>query len=159
MAIPASRFAASVALCHVQYTESWHNGWKQPGTALRRLQCEFNYEQYKNHPPSPPQYNSLTSLESKRPHLIRLKQAQFLVLMASIPLAPTVRLNNYLQSIGRLGSVSYTERDNGPSANPENRWTVTVKIDGQEMATCFGPRKSMTKEAAVEQALRRLGIP
>ncbi|KAH9050519.1 hypothetical protein EDB84DRAFT_380481 [Lactarius hengduanensis] len=77
--------------------------------------------------------------------------------MAS-PLAPTVRLNNYLQSIGRLSSVSYLERDNGPSAIPEKRWSITVRIDGQEIGPCTGPRKSVAREDAAEQALRRLRI-
>ncbi|KAH9178853.1 hypothetical protein EDB89DRAFT_986710 [Lactarius sanguifluus] len=118
---------------------------------------KFGHEQYKNHPLSPPRHNSLTSLESKRPHRIRLKQGQFLALMAS-PLPPTVRLNNYFQSIGRPSSVSYFERDNGPSASSEKRWSMTVKIDGQEMGQCYGQRKTVAKEAAAELALKRLRI-
>ncbi|KAH9997797.1 hypothetical protein BJV74DRAFT_826514 [Russula compacta] len=71
-------------------------------------------------------------------------------------LPPTVRLNNYLQSIGRLPSISYLEQDNGPTA--ENRWTVMVKIDGQIMGTCDAPRRAAAKEAAAVQALKRLGL-
>ncbi|KAF8482085.1 hypothetical protein DFH94DRAFT_691702 [Russula ochroleuca] len=71
-------------------------------------------------------------------------------------LPPSVRLNNHFQGLGRLSSISYLERDNGPTA--EYRWTMTVKIDGVVMGSCDAPRRAMAKEAAAEQALRNLGL-
>jgi len=53
-------------------------------------------------------------------------------------------------------SISYLEKDNGPTA--ENRWSVTVKIDGEVMGSCDAPRKSAAKEDAAQQALKRLGL-
>ncbi|KAI9511728.1 hypothetical protein F5148DRAFT_226170 [Russula earlei] len=74
----------------------------------------------------------------------------------STNLAPTVRLHNYFQGIGQTKSISYLEKDNGPTA--ENRWSVTVKINGEAKGSCDAPRKSAAKEGAAEQALKRLGL-
>ncbi|KAI9462286.1 hypothetical protein BJY52DRAFT_1256160 [Lactarius psammicola] len=71
-------------------------------------------------------------------------------------LPPTVRLNNYFQSIGRVWSISYLEKDNGPAA--DKRWSTIVKIDGVEMGSHSAARRAVAKEAAAEQALRRLRI-
>ncbi|KAF8506841.1 hypothetical protein F5888DRAFT_1798072 [Russula emetica] len=73
---------------------------------------------------------------------------------ASLP--PTVRLNNHFQALGRLGSISYLETDNGSTA--ENRWSITVKIDGEVIGSCDAPRRALAKEAAAEQALKKLGL-
>jgi len=74
----------------------------------------------------------------------------------SATLPPTVRLNNHFQALGRLGSISYLETDNGSAA--ENRWTMAVKIDGEVMGSCDAPRRALAKEAAAEQALTKLGL-
>ncbi|KAH9982751.1 hypothetical protein BGW80DRAFT_1453575 [Lactifluus volemus] len=71
-------------------------------------------------------------------------------------LPPTVRLNNYLQGIGQLSAVSYHEKDNGPNA--VNRWSITLKINGQVMGASTAPRRSAAKEAAAQQALDSLGL-
>ncbi|KAI0281663.1 hypothetical protein BGY98DRAFT_1125903 [Russula aff. rugulosa BPL654] len=74
----------------------------------------------------------------------------------SYSIAATVRLNNHFQALGRLASISYLETDNGQKA--ENRWTMTVKIDGEVMGSCDAPRRAVAKEAAAEQALQKLGL-
>jgi hypothetical protein len=71
-------------------------------------------------------------------------------------------------------SISYLERDNGPTA--EYRWTMAVKskrsftgfltstikfhasVDGVVMGLCDAPRRAFAKEAAAEQALKGLGL-
>jgi len=69
---------------------------------------------------------------------------------------PTVRLNNHFQGIGRVWSISYLEKDNGPTS--EERWSITVKIDGKVMGSHSAARQAAAKEAAAQQALNRLGI-
>jgi len=71
-------------------------------------------------------------------------------------LPATVRLNNHLQSLQQVHSISYADVDSGQAS--QNRWTVTVKINGEEMGSCSAPRMAMAKEAAAQQALDRLGI-
>jgi len=72
-------------------------------------------------------------------------------------LPPTVRLNNHFQGLNRLSSISYQGTDHGP--NVPNRWTVTVKIDGQVRGSYSAARMATARETAAQQVLDYLGIP
>ncbi|KAN0134995.1 hypothetical protein V8E53_007369 [Lactarius tabidus] len=75
-------------------------------------------------------------------------------------LPPTVRLNNHYQDINGVNqswAIVYVEVDRG--ATVQKRWSVTVKIHGEEMGSCSAGRKSEAREAAAQQACIRLGIP
>jgi hypothetical protein len=85
-----------------------------------------------------------------------------------------ITIRTDFQAIGRLGSISYVEKDNGTTA--QFRWTITVKskktftgsltitikfrasVDGVVMGSCDAPRMALAKEAAAEQALKSLGL-
>ncbi|KAJ8084727.1 hypothetical protein PM082_003504 [Marasmius tenuissimus] len=72
------------------------------------------------------------------------------------PAKGTVALNNFLQGIGRLESLSWIHSTSGPANVPT--WTSVCKIDGVPLGTGSGPRKYMAMDMAAEEALGKLTV-
>ncbi|EIN14398.1 hypothetical protein PUNSTDRAFT_130031 [Punctularia strigosozonata HHB-11173 SS5] len=67
---------------------------------------------------------------------------------------PTIMLNNYLQSQGKVDALVWVESKSG---TPQSLvWTSSAKIDGQVMGTGSAPTKAAAKEEAARQALAAL---
>ncbi|PIL31513.1 hypothetical protein GSI_06215 [Ganoderma sinense ZZ0214-1] len=65
-----------------------------------------------------------------------------------------VALNNYLQNTGRLASLSWEDKSDGPRHGPV--WTSYCKINDVVMGTGTGSQKNAARDAAAGQALLAL---
>jgi len=66
----------------------------------------------------------------------------------------TVALNNYLQTGGKLASLSWVDITTGPRDQPV--WTSTCKIAGKIVAEGTGTHKHLARNAAATLALKSL---
>ncbi|KAG7099837.1 hypothetical protein E1B28_001645 [Marasmius oreades] len=66
----------------------------------------------------------------------------------------SVALNNYLQGVGRVESLSWVHSTSGPENAPT--WTSICKIDGVPLGTGSGPRKYIAMDLAAEETLKAL---
>jgi len=65
------------------------------------------------------------------------------------------KLNNLLQKKGRSSGLSWIDSHTGPANALQ--WTVSCKLDGQQIGVGTAPTKGEAKEAAALQAYQRLG--
>ncbi|KAH9982749.1 hypothetical protein BGW80DRAFT_1453574 [Lactifluus volemus] len=67
------------------------------------------------------------------------------------PPTGSIALNNFLQSKGKLSSLSWVDTSSGPAHEPE--WTSVCKIDGNVISSGKGTHKHLSRDDAADQAL------
>ncbi|KAH8119961.1 hypothetical protein DFH11DRAFT_20752 [Phellopilus nigrolimitatus] len=76
--------------------------------------------------------------------------------LASVNMAPkySIELNNFLQRRNEAHLINWLERPSGPQNSI--MWTLTCKFKGEVVGEGTAAQKVIAKEAACEQALKKL---